>query len=116
ALVIADSFEAATHAASLVRVTYRNETPTVDMVPALASAYPYTQKVYGREPAATSRGDLAAGLAAAHVRVDAAYTTPMENHNPMEMHATIAAWDGDRVTLWDSTQNVYGVRGIIAKS
>ena len=116
ALVIADSFEAATHAASLVRVTYRAETPDVDMVSALASSYPYTQKVLGREPPATRRGDLAAGLAAAHARVDVAYSTPMENHNPMEMHATIAAWDGDRVTLWDSTQNVYGVRGTIAKS
>lgn len=116
ALVIADSFEAATHAASLVRVTYRAETPDVDMVSALAAAYPYTQKVLGREPPATHRGDLAAGLAAAHARVDAAYSTPMENHNPMELHATIAAWDGDRVTLWDSTQNVYGVRGTIAKS
>ncbi|HWC44667.1 MAG TPA: xanthine dehydrogenase family protein molybdopterin-binding subunit, partial [Casimicrobiaceae bacterium] len=116
ALVIAESLEAATQAASLVRVTYRIEAPTVDMVPALASAYPYTQKVLGREPPATIRGDLAAGLAAADVRVNAAYTTPMENHNPMELHATIAAWDGDRVTLWDSTQNVYGVRGTIAKS
>ena len=116
ALVIADSFEAATHAASLVRVTYREETPTAALVSALSSAYPYTQKVLGREPPATRRGDLAAGFAAAQARVDAAYTTPMENHNPMEMHATIAAWDGDRVTLWDATQNVYGVRGTIAKS
>ena len=115
-LVIAESYEAATHAASLVRVSYRAETPTIDMVSALTSAYPYTQKVLGREPPATRRGDLQAGLAAAQVRVDRAYTTPMETHNPMEMHATIAAWDGDRVTLWDSTQNVYGVRGTIAKS
>jgi xanthine dehydrogenase YagR molybdenum-binding subunit len=40
----------------------------------------------------------------------------METHNPMEMHATIAAWDGDRLTLWDSTQNVYGVRGVAANA
>ncbi|MFL5613373.1 MAG: xanthine dehydrogenase family protein molybdopterin-binding subunit [Gemmatimonadaceae bacterium] len=116
ALVIAESFEAAMQGASCVRVFYREETPTVDMVTALSSSYPYTQKVLGREPPATRRGDLQAGMAAAEVRVDEVYTTPMENHNPMEMHATTAAWDGDSVTLWDSTQNVYGVRGVIAKS
>src|SRR5437660_3909849 len=86
------------------------------MATALPSAYPYTQKVLGREPPKTERGDLQEGLAAADARIDAAYSTPLENHNPLEMHATIAAWDGDKVTLWDSTQNVYGVRGTIAKS
>jgi len=116
ALVIAESFEAATQAAALVRVTYRPETPAVDFDAALASAYPYPAKIFGHEPPATRRGDLEAGLAAAEVRIDRVYTTPLETHNPMEMHATIAAWDGDRVTLWDSTQNVYGVRGVIAKA
>ena len=116
ALAIATSLEAATHAAALVRVTYREETPPVDFGAALTSAYPYPAKVFGREPAATNRGDIEAGLAAAEVRIDREYTTPLETHNPMEMHATIAAWDGDHVTLWDSTQNVYGVRGVIAKS
>ena len=116
AVVIAESFEVATHAASLVRVRYREDRPTIDMVAALASAYPHSQKVYGREAPATRRGDLQAGLAAAAARLDVVYTTPMETHNPMEMHATIAAWDGDKVTLWDSTQNVYGVRGTIAKT
>ncbi|HEY2856409.1 MAG TPA: xanthine dehydrogenase family protein molybdopterin-binding subunit [Gemmatimonadaceae bacterium] len=116
ALVIAESFEAATQAAALVRVTYRQEKPAVDFDAALASAYPYPAKIFGHEPPATRRGDLEAGLAAAEVRIDRVYTTPLETHNPMEMHATIAAWDGDRVTLWDSTQNVYGVRGVIAKA
>ena len=116
ALVIAESLEIAMHAASLVRATYRADTPVIDMATALPSAYPYTQKIFGREPAQSRRGNLQAGLAAAEARVDQAYTTPMETHNPMEMHATIAAWDGDEVTLWDSTQNVYGVRGTIAKS
>jgi xanthine dehydrogenase YagR molybdenum-binding subunit len=116
ALVVADSLEIATHAASLVHASYRVETPTIDMVAALPSAYPHTQKVYGREAPATRRGDLQAGVAAAHVRIDAAYTTPMENHNPMEMHATIASWENDKLTLWDSTQFVHGVRNIVARS
>jgi len=116
ALVLAETPEVAMQAASLVRPIYRAETPTIEMATALSSAYPYTQKVLGREPPSTRRGDLQQGLAAADVRVDTAYSTPLENHNPLEMHATIAAWNGDRVTLWDSTQNVYGVRGTIAKS
>jgi xanthine dehydrogenase YagR molybdenum-binding subunit len=116
ALVVAESLEVALHAASLVRSTYREDTPTIDMAAALASAYPYGQLVLGRWPAASRRGDLQAGLGAAHARVDAVYTTPMETHNPMEMHATIAAWDGDRVTVWDSTQNVNGVRTVIART
>jgi xanthine dehydrogenase YagR molybdenum-binding subunit len=116
AVVIAESFEIATHAASLVRTTYHADTPTIGMVGALSSAYPYTQKIYGRESPTSRRGDLQTGLAAADTRIDVVYTTPMETHNPMEMHATIAAWEGDRVTLWDATQNVYGVRGTIAKT
>jgi xanthine dehydrogenase YagR molybdenum-binding subunit len=116
AVVIAESLEIALQAASLVRVVYREDTPTVDMPSALPSAYPYAQKILGRWPARTHRGDLEAGLTAAYARIDAIYTTPHETHNPMEMHATIAAWDGDHVTLWDSTQNVNGVRLVIART
>jgi len=116
ALVIADSFEVAMHAASLVRTTYRADTPTIDMVGALPSAYPSMAKIYGRESPTSRRGDLQAGLADADACIDVVYTTPMETHNPMEMHATIALWEGDKVTLWDATQNVYGVRGTVAKS
>src|SRR5439155_317481 len=43
------------------------------------------------------------------VKIQQAYVIPRENHNPIEMHATIAAWDGDRLTLWDKTQWVHNV-------
>lgn len=116
AVVIAESFELAMHGASLVRTTYRTEAPVVDFAAALPSAFPYTEKIFGRLPAQSREGNIEVGLAAAQVRVDQTYTTPMETHNPMEMHATVAAWDGDKLTLWDSTQNVYGVRGVVAKT
>ena len=116
ALVIAESLEIAMQAASLVRATYRAETPVVDVRAALPSAFPHTEKIFGRLPPQLQSGDVEAGLAAAQVCLDQTYTTPMETHNPMEMHATIAAWDDERVTLWDSTQNVYGVRGVVAKA
>ncbi|HKW46721.1 MAG TPA: xanthine dehydrogenase family protein molybdopterin-binding subunit [Gemmatimonadaceae bacterium] len=116
AVVIAQSFEVAMYAASLVRATYRSEVPTVDLASSLSSAFPYTEKIFGRLPPHSTRGDVDAGLSAAEVRFDQTYTTPMETHNPMEMHATTAAWDRDKLTLWDSTQNVYGVRGVVANT
>jgi xanthine dehydrogenase YagR molybdenum-binding subunit len=116
AVVVAETLEVALQAASLVKITYDEHVPAIDVTTALAFAYPYTQQVLGRWPAATHRGDLQAGLAEAHARMDVVYTTPMETHNPMEMHATLAAWEGDHVTLWDSTQNVNGVRTVIART
>jgi CO/xanthine dehydrogenase Mo-binding subunit len=44
------------------------------------------------------------------------YTTPLETHNPMEPHATIAQWNGDQLTLHDATQYVYGVKRFVTKT
>jgi len=115
-VVIAETFEQATHAASLVHATYRTGRPAVDMENALPSAQPYTQKILGQFDPASRRGDVEAGLAQATVTVDAIYSTPLETHNAMEPHATIAHWDGDRLTLYDSTQYVYGVKQFVAKT
>jgi xanthine dehydrogenase YagR molybdenum-binding subunit len=66
------------------------------------------------KPDETRRGDPDGALAAAALKIDQTYVIPRENHNPIEMHATIAAWDGDRVTLWDKTQWVHNVAEEIA--
>jgi xanthine dehydrogenase YagR molybdenum-binding subunit len=116
ALVIAESFEAASYAASLVRAEYHAETPALDMQKELPSAEPVTQKILGQFEPASRRGDVAAALAQADVSVDAVYTTPLETHNAMEPHATIASWDGDDLTLYDSTQYLYGVKRFVAKT
>jgi xanthine dehydrogenase YagR molybdenum-binding subunit len=64
-----------------------------------------------------TRGDVGAGFTAAKTRVDTTYTTPVETHNPMEPHATIAVWQGDaRLTLYDATQGIFGVRNKIART
>jgi xanthine dehydrogenase YagR molybdenum-binding subunit len=52
------------------------------------------------------RGDVGSGFTNAPVKVDETYATPAEAHNPMEMHATIAVWEGNRVTLYESSQGV----------
>ncbi|HET6145415.1 MAG TPA: xanthine dehydrogenase family protein molybdopterin-binding subunit, partial [Candidatus Acidoferrales bacterium] len=59
--------------------------------------------------------DVDGGLAQAEIKIDQVYTTPIEHHNPMEPHATIAQWDGNHLTLHDATQNIFGVRGTIAQ-
>ncbi|MGZ8397390.1 MAG: xanthine dehydrogenase family protein molybdopterin-binding subunit [Rhodoplanes sp.] len=115
ALVIANTLEQANHAATLVRVTYAPETATTDITrvePVRPTREQPDQPE--RRPSETRRGDPEGALATAEVKVDQTYVIPRENHNPIEMYATIAAWDGDRLTLWDKTQWVYNVADEIA--
>ncbi len=113
AVVVANTLEQAKHAADLIRVTYEEQPPAADMGKERGKAFVPRQKVAGK-PADTLRGDALAGLGAADVRVEEVYRTPTEHHNPMEPHATIAAWDGDKVTVYDATQYTYGVRHAVA--
>jgi xanthine dehydrogenase YagR molybdenum-binding subunit len=111
ALVIADTLEQANYAATLVRVTYAPEAGITDVErvePVLL-----TPQQNGR-PSEIRRSNPEAALAAAEVKLDQTYVIPRENHNPIEMHATIAAWDGDRLTLWDKTQWVHNTADEIA--
>src|SRR5256886_7107514 len=79
--------------------------------PPRSTLFPYTPLFRSdqgeRRPPETRRGDAKGALAAAGVKVDQTYVIPRENHNPIEMHATIASWEGDRLTLWDKTQWVH---------
>ncbi|HEY0989164.1 MAG TPA: xanthine dehydrogenase family protein molybdopterin-binding subunit [Kofleriaceae bacterium] len=110
AVVVADTIEHARHAAGLVTAEYDAETPVADLEGDLAASY-VPEVGNPRAPAQSNRGNVAAGLAAAKTRVDATYTTPVETHNAMEPHATIAVWHGaDHLTLYDSTQAIFNVR------
>ncbi len=113
-VVVADTFEHAVDGAARVKVSYDRTRPNLDFGKAKAQARrPHKE---GFVPADKSWGDFDAGLAQAEVRVDAVYSTPMEHHNPLEPHATIAQWEGERLTLYDATQYVSGVRETIAKT
>jgi xanthine dehydrogenase YagR molybdenum-binding subunit len=113
--VIADTLEQANHAATLVRVTYAPETATTDVTRAEPVRPTQEQPDQPeRRPSETRRGDPDGAFAAAAIKVDQTYVIPRENHNPIEMHATIAAWDGDRLTLWDKTQWVHNTADEIA--
>jgi xanthine dehydrogenase YagR molybdenum-binding subunit len=115
-VVVADTLEHATAAAALVRATYAATKPELDMATAPPGSTTGSGKPPGQEPVATTRGNLAAGLAQADVRVEHTYITPHETHNPMEPHATIATWEGDRLTLYDATQGIFGVKKVAAKT
>jgi xanthine dehydrogenase YagR molybdenum-binding subunit len=114
AVVVADTLEHARAAAQRLRINYQRHDATLDFDQAKRTAHK-PEKVKQEQPD-SKRGDLEAGLGSAAVQVNAVYTTPMEHHNPMEPHATIAAWDGDHLTLYDSTQYVSGVRKTVART
>lgn len=114
ALVVGDTLEHAQAAARMVRVEVAQQPARLDFETARADAHS-PGKVQGQS-ADTTRGDVVAGMAQAAQRIEAVYGTPMESHNPMEPHATIAVWEGDSLTLYDSTQYVSGVRRTVAKT
>ncbi len=113
ALVIAGTLEQAGYAAALVRVAYAPEPATTDVARLEPALRTQTDQGAAR-PSETRRGDPEGALAGAEVKVDWTYVIPRENHNPIELHATIAAWQGDRLTLWDKTQWVGNVADEIA--
>jgi xanthine dehydrogenase YagR molybdenum-binding subunit len=114
AVVVAETFEQATHAATLVRVRYAEEKATVELRDALDRLRVPTNFRGGERPPDSKRGDPERVFAAALVKLDETYTTPIEHHNPMEPHAAIAAWEGDHLTLYHSTQGVMGSRERVA--
>jgi xanthine dehydrogenase YagR molybdenum-binding subunit len=103
AVVVAETFEQARAAAQLIRVDYVREQGAFDLASLMDKAKP--NPITGG-PADTAVGDFAAAFAAAPVRLDARYSTPDEAHAMMEPHATIAAWQGDKLTLWTSNQMI----------
>ena len=112
-LVVADTFEHAREAANLVRVRYETENPVLDWSTAPMNR-PEEVHPLGGERTVT-RGDVAQGLSQAAVKIDQTYITPLENHNPMEVHSTLAQWDGDSLTLYESTQGITSVRNTVAR-
>ena len=114
AIAVAETLEQAQAAAAKVRVSYQPAAFLAVMDGALDRAYAPRQFRFGTRPPDSSRGDPDGVLAAAAVRVEATYTTPVEHHNPMEPHATIARWEGDRLTVWHATQGISGAQATLA--
>ncbi len=113
-LVVAETYEQARAAAEMVKVTYAKLTPAIDLKTEMPKAE--TPKVSGfGAPVQLNTGKTASIIKSAPVKIEQTYTTRTENHHPMEPHATIAAWDGtDKVLLYDATQGVKGVQGVVS--
>ncbi|HTV82366.1 MAG TPA: xanthine dehydrogenase family protein molybdopterin-binding subunit [Acidobacteriaceae bacterium] len=107
ALAIASTLEQAQAAADKVKVEYDVRKPAV-----LLSEAPAPQ---GPPRVHSSRGDAVGAFAGAAVKLDETYTVPVEVHNPMEMHATIAKWDGDKLTVYATTQGVLNEQKVLAE-
>ena len=107
ALVVADTFERATHAAHLVRVSYTAEQPIATYTDPKAQLFDPEKIQDGKADGHTRRGNAREAMAAAPVKLTAVYTHAINHHNPMEPGATTAIWDGpDRLTVYESTQGV----------
>jgi xanthine dehydrogenase YagR molybdenum-binding subunit len=114
AVVVAETLDQAEYAASLVRVEYEAETPTVSF-DGLKTEAVVPSDILGEPPEVTI-GDADKGFTEAEVTVDNIYRTPRYNHNAIEPHATIAAWNDDgSLTVFDSTQAVNEYKYTLAK-
>lgn len=115
AIVVADSLPTARHAERALRIDYAPEPHDV----LLTDDHPrlYTPEVVNPSYASdTFRGDFEAAFPGAAVTVDVTYRTPAEHNNPMEPHATVAMWEDERVTVYDSNQGSSTARGTIART
>jgi xanthine dehydrogenase YagR molybdenum-binding subunit len=112
AVVVADSFERATHAAALLRITYDSK----PVATRITAGTPYAPKVVQQRPADIKRGDADAAFASSVVKLDQTYRTPIYHHNPMEPHATTATWDSDKLTVHNASQGVDGDRRVLSST
>ncbi|MBY3246503.1 xanthine dehydrogenase family protein molybdopterin-binding subunit [Rhizobium laguerreae] len=108
ALVVAETFEAATEAASLLKVDYEDGDAILDINDPKA-------KPMLIEPMGAAWGDAKVGLDNAEVKIDVTYTTAREYNVPMEPHATIASWENGKITVWEPSQWVGGARSVVAE-
>jgi xanthine dehydrogenase YagR molybdenum-binding subunit len=112
ACAVAETFQQAQAAAAAVRVQYDAAKPNVD--PSLSDEMPAIGAPGGPK-VLSHRGDSEAAFAAAPIKHEATYITPVETHNPMEMHATTAVWDGKKFTLYETSQGVVNHHTVMAQ-
>ena len=116
ALAVADTFECAKGAADAVRATYAKEKHNVDPdlkaddePDVVATSFVPTKRVQ------SERGDPESALASAPAKLDQTYVTPTETHNPIELQAATAIWDGSRLTIYEESQGIFNLQGILAQ-
>jgi len=118
ALVVAETFEAARFAASLVDVGYKEEAHNIDFEASLAEKFlPSQMKRRNNYHAPKNRGDAQAAFDDAALKVEGEYHLATEHHNPMEMHASTVEWHGaGKVTVYDKVQGSQNTQAYLASA
>ncbi len=116
ACAVADTFENARAAADAVRATYDRQKPNVDTHLQADDEPDVVPTTFEETPRLQShRGDAEKAFAGAAVKVDQTYVTPTETHNPIELQGAIAIWDGSMLTIYEESQGVFNLRGVLAQ-
>ncbi|MFC5067045.1 xanthine dehydrogenase family protein molybdopterin-binding subunit [Flaviflagellibacter deserti] len=117
AMVVADTFENAREAAYRLKIGYSEATPSASF----ESAGTEMKDANGIMSVATqakewlSTGDVEDALSKAAVTVDAEYSTPTQHHNPIELFTTTCSWQGDKLTIYEPSQFVFGLKNAVAE-
>ncbi len=117
AFVVAESEAIAEKALRLINVDYEELPFVIDAQKAMASEAPQlfeSGNIMRGEPSRYERGDAEKGFREADVVVEDTFTTQVVVHNPTEVHCSVANWDGNQLTVWDSTQGIFSVRNNLA--
>src|SRR5438270_6120202 len=116
ALAVADTFENAKAAADAVRATYFKDKPNVatdlqadDEPDVVATSFAPAKRVE------SERGKPESAFESAPVKLDQTYVTPTETHNPIELQAATAIWDGSMLTIYEESQSVFNLQGVLAQ-
>ena len=113
AVVLAETFEGAREAANKVVVSYAAETPSATFDSPGTTTEPHKAMMGGEgDP---KKGDAAGAFQAAPVKIDARYSTPPQHHNPIELFATTCVWDGPKLTVYEGSQFMWGMKNSVAK-
>jgi xanthine dehydrogenase YagR molybdenum-binding subunit len=118
AVVVAESYETAREAAGRLDIAYAAEQPSAGFDSPGSETVAIPDKSREGDQPGEERpkvGDAEGAFGAADVRIDAEYETPTQHHNPIELFTTTCAWDGDQLTVWESSQNVHGYRNGLAE-
>lgn len=108
AVVVAQTFEQARFAASLVKADYERQQAVTSMLDPAAATLDANAR------GGPNRGNPESALSSAAVKLSGTYETPIQTHHPMELGATVAVWNGDKLTIYDGTQAVLGSRKRVA--
>jgi xanthine dehydrogenase YagR molybdenum-binding subunit len=113
ALVVGETFESAREGAHRLNVRYEEQAPTATF------DSPGAETVAGSDASKSHEdpkvGDFETAFTQAPVTVDRHYATAAEHHNPIELFTSACAWKGDKLTVWESSQNMWGVKTGLAK-